>query len=63
MNYASGGEERGGNYANTSLGNQVSHNTTLSYFSFQINALRIFKNSFKMCFDGILVLKMKGVEP
>mgnify|MGYP003702529857 CR=1 FL=1 len=49
---------------NISLGNQVSHITTLSFiFLFQIHALRSFKHSFQMCFDGILVLEMKEVEP
>lgn len=55
-------EERKKKFSSNFNNPQVSHNTTLSYFSFQIHALRSLKHSFQRFFDGILVLELKGVE-
>ena len=57
-------EERKKKFASNSNNPQVSHNTTHTLnFLIQIHAHSNYKQTFQMCFDGILVLKMKGVEP
>ena len=59
-----GREERKKKFASNSNNHQVSHNITLSFiFLFQIHVIRSLKWYFQMCYNGILVLKMKGIEP